>query len=247
MERHEFCERVLAQVRHATAAEKGAIQAELEGHLEDHAQALTEAGCTEDEAAERALAAMGDPAEIGQALNREYPLGWLVLSRVTLTITVLLCLTVLLSFPILGHTINSLQARIAPKSSAFQSEIGAGGVVLRDLDIKVRIGNDVLYIYQVGLDPADGETADVHLAMCNYDRSPLGTASSWLLDQLRFTTSATEKENKLPGGGGGNAGAYYGVVRGIQASRADEFLLVCYDAFGERAEIRVPLPWEDVT
>lgn len=46
MERSESCMQVLSQVRYAAAAERAAIQSELAGHLEDHAQALTEEGYT---------------------------------------------------------------------------------------------------------------------------------------------------------------------------------------------------------
>lgn len=248
MEKSEFCARVLARVRHATAEERAAIQAELEGHLEDHAEDLMRIGYPAAEAADRAMAAMGDPEEIGKALNREYPLGWLVLSRVALAATVLLCLVAVLDFPILGHVFDNLQARTAPKTAPFRSEIGAGGVVLRDLDIRVPMGNDVLYIYQVGLAAGEGDGAvKAYLAMCNYDRNPFGTASDRLQGQLRFTTSAAaDRIDRYGSGGGGNSGAWYGVVCGIPAARADEALLLTYDAFGEQAEIWVPLPWEEL-
>jgi hypothetical protein len=84
MNSKEFCEQVLKQVRHATMVEKQSIRQELLNHIEDHVDALKEAGYSQDEAGDCALSAMGNPEEIGRDLNKQYPLGWLVLSRAAL-------------------------------------------------------------------------------------------------------------------------------------------------------------------
>lgn len=124
MEGREFCDRVVACVRHATPEEKEAIRRELEGHMEDHAAALKEAGYTGEESEERAAAAMGSPEEIGAALNRAYPLGWLVLSRVSLMVAVLLCAIFLLTSPGLERVYDNLQARLNPASTTLTAEPG---------------------------------------------------------------------------------------------------------------------------
>lgn len=245
MERQEFCDRVLARVRHATPEEKAAIRAELDAHMEDHAAALQEAGYGEAEAADRAMAAMGDPEEIGTELNRDYPLGWLVLSRVSLIAVVLVCATFLFSWPLLGITLNSLQARIAPEASSFAST--AKYTYERNLDIRTKIGDDILRIYKVGLDVnRDGETGNVALFFCNYSKSPFGYTSSGL--NLGYETSAsTVPEKYHKDGGGGNAGAYYSLVAKIPVTRADGVVVVTYGHYGEYVRLEVPVPWEDVT
>ena len=48
---------VCQYIRHATGREKQAIQAELSAHMEDHAQALMDAGYNEDHARNAALTA----------------------------------------------------------------------------------------------------------------------------------------------------------------------------------------------
>ena len=72
----EFIEAVCAKVRFAPAREQ--IAEELRAHLEDRAAMLEEHGVPPEDAAARAAAPMGDPAEIGAALDREHsPLwGW---------------------------------------------------------------------------------------------------------------------------------------------------------------------------
>lgn len=74
----DFCNAVCAQVRFRP--DRAAIQAELLDHLQDHADALKERGVPILDAREEAVAAMGDPVELGKALDRLHgPLaGWLL-------------------------------------------------------------------------------------------------------------------------------------------------------------------------
>jgi hypothetical protein len=246
MERQEFCDRVLAKVRHATPEEKAAIRAELDAHMEDHAAALLEAGYEEAEASKRAMAAMGDPEEIGVELNKDYPLGWLVLSRVSLIVTALVCATFLFTWPILGNTLNSLQARIAPETSGFSST--AEYDYERDLDIRAEIGRDILRIYKVGLDVnRDGETGNVELFFCNYSKNPFGYTSFGV--DLKYETSATTEPGREYGIGscGGDVGAYYSHASNIPVTRDDSSVMVTYDHYGDHVQLEVPVPWESVT
>lgn len=245
MSGQEFCDRVVACVRHATPEEKADIRRELEGHMEDHAAVLTEAGYTGEEAEERAAAAMGSPEEIGVALNQAYPLGWLVLSRVSLIITVLLCATLLFTWPLLGNVLSGLQARVAPQTSSFASR--GQYACEREVDIRTEVGDNILRIYKVGMDPsADGETGSVGLFYCNYSKNPFGYATHGL--ELKYQTSAvTQRDGHFFGSGGGDSGAYYAVVEQLPVSRSDETLAVIYDRYGEYVRIEVPLPWEDAS
>ena len=83
MEREEFCRRVIWQMKRATLREQDWVKAELMGHLEDHADALEQAGYDPEEARSRAVAAMGEPEEIGRALNAQLSVFWLLLSRIS--------------------------------------------------------------------------------------------------------------------------------------------------------------------
>ena len=76
-----YVQAVCACLRHATPKEKDAVAQELQDHLADHADALVEAGWDPEEAQAHALDAMGEAKEVGRALDREFPLRWLVLSR----------------------------------------------------------------------------------------------------------------------------------------------------------------------
>ena len=92
-----YGEAVCAFLSHATRREKAAVRQELMDHLTDHTQALLDAGCPPEAAETRALAAMGEAQEVGQALNQAFPRRWLVLSRLALVALGLL-LTMVLSY-----------------------------------------------------------------------------------------------------------------------------------------------------
>ena len=79
--REEFIEAVCAQVRFTPARKQ--IADELRGHLEDRAAMLMEHGVAPEDAAARAAASMGDPAEIGAALDKEHSPFWGWANRVS--------------------------------------------------------------------------------------------------------------------------------------------------------------------
>ena len=72
--REEFIDSVCAKVRFTPARKQ--IAAELQAHIEDRAAMLEAHGVTPEDAAARAVASMGDPEEIGAALDREHSPFW---------------------------------------------------------------------------------------------------------------------------------------------------------------------------
>lgn len=241
MEQNEFCDRVLALVRHATTGEKNAIRAELLDHMEDHAAALMERGKDEETARAMAAEAMGDPEEVGRELDRQYPLVWLALSRASLTLIVLILVTLVFRLPLFPFPFQNLRASTQAVPGSLENLRGYTYVV----DLRADVGTDVLRVFGVGLEPSlDGKTGTVSLAMCCYDKNPFGQASSFLINRLTYEAGGEEVES-LSGGGGSNSGAAYWDAKDITVSREAETIAVCYDAFGVKARIEVPLNWED--
>ena len=113
-----YGEAVCAFLSHATRREKAAVRQELMDHLTDHTQALLDAGCPPEAAETRALAAMGEAQEVGQALNQAFPRRWLALSRLALAALGLL-LTIVLSYvlPLGDHLQEAWAIRQAPSTT----------------------------------------------------------------------------------------------------------------------------------
>lgn len=84
-------------------------------HIEDHIAALRELDYPPELAEERALAAMGDPTEVGRELNACYQSWfWVILGRAAAVVTAVLCILALLHVGLLGMVAESISARIYP-------------------------------------------------------------------------------------------------------------------------------------
>lgn len=77
MDRRQFCDTVARQLR--CRWEAPSIRQELSDHIQDHMDALLTGGMDREEAEEVAVAAMGDPVEVGRALDALHsPWPWRV-------------------------------------------------------------------------------------------------------------------------------------------------------------------------
>jgi len=114
----DWCDEVLRQV-HFRPDHK-AIRTELEAHYEDRSENLRKMGYGWDEARERTLAAMGDPVEIGRALNRVHK-PWL--GRLWMASRLLLVLLVLLSLrQVLSGYLPDIQMDFTPELVDYESD-----------------------------------------------------------------------------------------------------------------------------
>ena len=158
MDRRDYTDRVLSSLRRVTEKEREAIRSELDGHIEDHMEALRELGYDEELAEERAIAAMGEPDEVGRELNRQYTgWGWVLVSRAAVVLTVVLCAQALLALGILGMVIDSISARIYPNEPSAYTAVAA----TERLDIRIPVGNDILRVYRISIGQADDTPVDV--------------------------------------------------------------------------------------
>lgn len=79
MTKHVFCDWVGQQIRCRSVRRQ--LLRELSGHMEDHQAELEAEGLSPQEAEDRAVEAMGDPVELGRALDRLYDPRWYALLR----------------------------------------------------------------------------------------------------------------------------------------------------------------------
>ena len=236
MTRQEYTSQVLSCLRRLTADERSAVQAELDGHMEDHMLALVELGYDEALAEERMLQHMGDPTEVGQKLNEQYSRFWLVVGRVAAACLALLAVLAITGTFNVYYLFNSLRARLDPWSE-IQPEWEE--VVNQKLDLRQPIGSDILRILGSGTKVEDGEDIAV-VVFCQYDQSPFG-----LVSQKHLRWLDCRGEEVISGGGGhSTAGAAY-TRREIVVRAGDPYIIAVWERYGERVELQVPLEWED--
>ena len=117
------------------------IERELTDHFEDHRDALLALGYSAEEATEQAIEAMGDPKEVGRALNRVHKFWLGVVWQVSRTLVILLALIVTVELasthfrddPWVGPLATRTETELAyeaPPSWADRTETPAGTVYL---------------------------------------------------------------------------------------------------------------------
>lgn len=241
MTRGEFCARVRKHLKRATDAEWQSIRREILGHVEDRVEDFQRSGFDPAEAEARAVAAMGEPEEIGDALNRQLSPFWLVLSRVSTACIALLCCGLVLSLPVsFARVFDNLQARLAPGSGFRGPE---EGYVRQEVDVRLSIRSDVLRVYWVDLS-ADKGLAEVHY--CLYDKNPLGdTANN--IDNYIQVREPDGTWGRYPGGGQGSGAVWYLDLSDVPVERGQETITLRYDRFGDHLTLEIPLDWGDET
>lgn len=97
MTRQEFLDQVLSPLGRLTAQERENVRWELEEHVEDRMEVMLDMGWDKELVESRCLEAMGDPAEIGREMARQYRgRGWLWLGRAAVVLTAVVCIRALL-------------------------------------------------------------------------------------------------------------------------------------------------------
>ena len=238
MTRKAYTDAVLSTLRHVTGDERAAIQKELEAHMEDHVEALLALDYPQELAEERTLAAMGDPKEVGKALNRQYTgWGWVILERAALLLIAVLCIQAVFSFGMVGMLLESVTVRFAPSGETRFSPPLAS----RDLDIRVPVGDDILRVYQINVGP-DSETpggSRAEVLVCAYDRIPGGIVSQGLIRTARLENARGESSIYNSGSGSWRV-EYARLYTPLQPG--DTCVTLEYEGFGEQVSLELPLP-----
>ena len=238
-----FCTQVSARLTRATAAEEQQIRTELQAHLEDRMEVLAEAGYTPEEAAKRAVADMGDPTGIGDALNAQFSRFWLWLRRAALLCIAALLLPALLTVANQGYGVmRSLEARIHP--AGFQDLSDNERWNVQEVDVRTEVNNTVIRVYQIGYDP-DSQSLGVALSV--YAKNPFAAAPS-MVYSLRLGDRDVRN--------GYTGYSTYGCKNHVidydlsdpellaQFGPGCESLPLRYSRYGIRYALDVPLDWE---
>lgn len=243
MTRQEFLDQVLSPLGRLTAEERENVRRELEEHVEDRMEALLEMGWDAELAESRCLEAMGDPAEIGRELARQYRgRGWLWIGRAAVVLTVVVCIQALLGLGMLSAAWDSLTVRFGPPTGISIGELKNVEAV-EELDIRAEIGNDILRIYQVSVGEKGGQRAAMVLA-CMYDRLPFGIVADGI--NARSDLWNQRGETGTSSGGSGNYGAVC-AVRWTPVEPGDTHVVWEYRAIGETIRLEIPLPGGEET
>ncbi|MBE6996126.1 MAG: hypothetical protein E7429_05330 [Ruminococcaceae bacterium] len=242
MDRKTYCDTVRAQLRSLTKEERAQACAELDAHMEDHICSLLELGYDAALAEERTLALMGDPAEVGRELNRQYPLGWLAVGYVARALTLVLLLCMLSPLWNLGGQVKDhLAARFWPLREWDMAYIRMGDTdlpvaeELTEIDLRRTVDGVTMRLYQVGLEDPEAAETTAWVAVTWYSENPLRKTP-----QLRGAFSA-------PDGREVTGRVFSGQQQWLiyVPVKWGEVLEFTYDQNGHRYDFTVELPWKE--
>ena len=243
MDRRDYTDRVLSSLRRVTEKEREAIRSELDGHIEDHMEALRELGYDEELAEERAIAAMGEPDEVGRELNKQYPFRWLVVGWIAKALIILMVFSTVIGENI-GRGIRYWNYRLNPIAEE-GSQLSLISTT-QALNLRQQVGNDELWIYQSALgvmESEDGGETGAEILIMAYDYIPYGVVSDLIFQDMTLesqdgTDAAvcevgfTTQKGTLP-------------IRGfVETKPGDTYVTLSMDRFGQSFSMQIPLPAE---
>lgn len=240
MDSWEFCREVIKHIPRATKAERSAIRRELQDHVLDAAQALEEGGCSSEDSMERAVARMGDPAEIGQALNAQLSPLWLWLGRGCLVLALGFCILLLSNSENLRRSGVNLMARLMPSLLMGEVEkyIPEEYTLSQNVDLKLDLGDEVIRVCRIYMTPGPHCLAGV--GVVRYSEDPYGWASYYSVPAL-YTIDGQR-------GDMGSNYCPYGVTTELYLNApvktGDPYMVLASGRQGWRKEIKIPLTWE---
>lgn len=238
-----FCTQVSARLTRATSAEEQQIRAELLAHLEDRMEVLAGAGYDPEEAARRAVTDMGDPTQIGDALNAQFSRFWLWLRRAALLCIAALLLPALLTVCNQGYGVwRSLEARVHP--SGFQNLARNERWNVQDVDVRTEANGAVIRVYQIGYDP-DAQALAVALVV--YNKNPFAAAPSMVHGFTLGDSAARCGYTGYSTYGCKNYATDFDLSDPELLARFGPgcaSLPIRYDRYGVRYSLDVPLDWE---
>lgn len=248
MDRKTYIDTVLSALRHVTGDERAAIRAELEGHMEDHMEGLLELGYDPALAEQRTLAAMGDPKEVGRELNRQYPLGWLIVGQMAMAAVLIFVLVAAgPAWNTLRDTVvPNFQARWFPTTVQDLTEISFSGYedgayqalakTAMDLDLRRTVNGVTTRVYQAGLQDPAAERTTAWFAVSFSSVNPFEKPSRFLGDSMRLEGQPSTVVTSFHS-------PYYCFFSG-PVTRGQEARVV-WQGDGEPVSFTVPLPWEE--
>lgn len=240
-----FVEDVLYHIPRATKKEKESIRSELENHLLDHQEALTEKGVASEEARRKAEEAMGDPAEVGNALNAQLSPFWLVMERSAWLFLVTGLLVLVLALSPVVHLVQSAAVRTVPgalfdfwlvRQYEDMSPESQGYPLREDVDLRMTLGSQELRVCRLYMDPTPGE-ARMAVLMVLYNRDLMGYVSNDF-NYVGFPEWWNQRYIY------GNEMMEMCLRYDIPVRPGDTHITLTHQRFGEERTLAIPIPWE---
>ena len=241
----DFCDGVLIQMPRATNRERDDIREELLDHLSEHRDMLLEYGYEPLEAEQKAIAAMGDPTEIGRVWNKTLSPLWLWLGRLCAATFVMLMLFNLTSaHGKLERFVDGLQVRNSSSDSYVGQELYDYELIWETAPgIRQQFGEHIIVIDRVELYERTIGKEHLYAAQVYYvswHQDPFGNS----LNLSILMRSEKYGPEIVKSSGGGSDTAYATWARELlKLDKGLESIKISFEHMGNRFEAEIPLDW----
>ena len=240
-----FFDAVLKHIPRATDREKAEIRQELLDHLNDHMDALAKRGVSGDEAISRALEAMGDPAEIGTAWNRQLSPLWLGVEYLCKLLTAALVIPLILSS--LFYAANFAEGMYARMTGTLESRTHFDDtyqlIQRQELDIEQDMGRHILRLYRMDL----GHGKDGYQATAYFLTYPdLLFQPYWDIGDLAFDATTCNGQKSFHSSLEGSSLYHYAVSSTFPVELGAESAHLVMDHHTTHFEADIPLDWGEL-
>lgn len=236
-----FAREVLGNIPRANGDEWHEIKNELTAHLEDRADALEARGMTSEDAQAQAIARMGDPKEIGQALNAELSVFWGWVGRIAVLAIILV---IILSFlPLISVGMNlsyNLTTRFFTDYHDFAPKDAYETVYeeQRDESFQANGVTVAFHGYRV-YESQEGYYLETYVSA--YANNPFDEVQSTVIQGLYIEEEASIYDGTVSGGGDGYRAAYLYRIAPGQTDFA-----YGRDQYGVSWETNIAIDWEGI-
>lgn len=242
----EFCDGVLREIPRATGAERNDIRLELTDHLLEHRDILVERGYEPLEAERRAIAAMGDPTEIGKAWNEKLSPFWLWLGRVCIVLVIVLLWN---HFPQIGFRMDRmLKANEVRHSEDAGTRIdpmqGCDLLWEEDPGIEKSFGEHIIRVHRVQLwedSYMEEKYFILKIYVVSYHKDLMGKS----LNMNAFHRMEFDGGEDRGGGGGETVYATW-LDANVQVKPGQETVRATLDYHGNHFETDIRLDWGEL-
>lgn len=251
MDKREFMELLSEQLGRLTRFECHDVCNEFSGHIDERAEALSAHDYSPEQAEQRAVMMMGDPVEIGQAINRQYSTFWLVTGIVAALLVLYLGLLLWGSVRSGNSVFNAANAASATYDFVpFFDETEAAA----DTDYQMAVGDYILRVYyvQVGhnvrdlydtLRPDSDFARQVYLHVYAYHKNPFKPVAQNLFSNGHTVLESEAGETCRANARASAYGIYYDAASlHVPLGEDDTYVTLRCDFLGEHAVLTIPLP-----
>lgn len=255
-ESRAFYRAVCDRLTRATRREREQVCRELADHLQDHTEALIDRGLEPEAAEARAVAEMGDPAEIGKALNKAYSRFWLICKRVLI---VLFCAALLqcIGRDLLRDFAGNMLARLPSQTDLTQ--MSRRGLWYADqvfelkesqlLNLKMESDSTVVRLEQIAVgeftDGPDEKGYCVCFSARKYSKNPFDYCYPDFRLYLAGDPDGTQLKRSLSSEAVG--GRSSGMCFAYEVEYGTEQVEIVWERYGQDLRVQVPLDWEGVS